>query len=79
MFFITGRGPVIVTSLWKGGELKAGDWVELRSADGKHNRAQIRSFELPPRNMKPATIVGGFYNLLLAHIDRSLIHIGDEV
>jgi len=80
-FFITGRGPVIVTSLWEGGELGVGDWIELRSADGERTRAQFKSIEMvrfTPKSDSKKVHGGGPYSLLLAHIDRSLIHVGDE-
>ena len=77
--FIKGRGPCITTNRWEGGELKVGDWIELRSADGENTRAQLKSFEMTHWVSTPRTSVGGRYSLLLAHIDRSLIHPGVEL
>ena len=81
MFFITGRGPVIVMSLWKGGELKAGDWVELRSADGTSNFVKIKSFDMVrgSPNAKRIASTGGRYAFTLAEIRPNAVKQGDEV
>ena len=63
--------------------LTVSDWIELRSADGTCNRAQVKSFELvrfsSEKQAQRSVSGSDSFALRLSHIDRSLIHIGNEV
>ena len=80
MFFITGRGPVIVTGDWQTGQLRPGDWIELRSATGEHRQAQVKSIEMVRWATRDRWVdANNPFPLLLAGISREAIHVGDEI
>ena len=80
-FFITGRGPVILTKQWRMGHLRPGNWIELHSVEGDCHSARVKSIEMVRfmpglEELVDAQHPGG---LLLADIGRDGVKVGDAV
>lgn len=84
MFFITGRGPVIIPGQWREGELKPGDWIELRSPEQSlllRATARVKSIEGVRFGSGSTPVVDVHHPgaLLLSYISREQVHQGDQV
>ena len=80
-FFITGRGLVIMTKQWQIGQLRPGDWVEIRTAVGDRHSARVKSIEMVRFTPGMERLVDAQHpgGLLLTGIDRDKVKAGDAV
>lgn len=83
--FVKGRGLVLMTTHWQTGQIRVGDWIELRSAGGQSYDTPLQScvesiemvrFAPGSERVVDAEHPGG---LLLPNLSREDVHRGDEV
>jgi hypothetical protein len=80
-FFINGRGLVVMPGNWQTGQIRPGDWVEIRSPDGRSNVVKTASIE-GARFVAGRPCLVDRHNpggLLFPTLTKDNVQIGDEI
>ena len=78
---MVGRGIVIKPDKIREGQVRPGDWIEIRSADGSNHVAKVRTIELIrfPPGKAPVADANHAGGLLITSLTREEVHADDEV
>lgn len=79
-FTVTKRGTAIQPREWETGQVKVGDWVEVRRQDGGVGQTQVKSIDIGRRTTPgPAVMERGVMGVLFTKISRDDVKPGDEL
>ena len=77
---VKGRGVALTQGVWGTGEVRAGDTIEIRSAEGQQVIARVKKIDWQRRtDTLPPVVRRGEYGLVFVNLPEGSVKRGDEV